>query len=91
MHVLCLGFAHLAVLFLVVLTIVVLIMNHLLWLYEQIIFLCELKFKFLKREIFAGDSLSIWEIEKLRSNTIKQHTVSSAFSCAKVVLFLIIF
>ncbi|CAA7396034.1 unnamed protein product [Spirodela intermedia] len=30
-----------------------------------------------------GDSLSIWEIEKLRSNTIKQHTVSSAFSCAK--------
>ncbi|XP_078433101.1 uncharacterized protein LOC144704529 isoform X2 [Wolffia australiana] len=30
-----------------------------------------------------GDPLAIWEIEKLRTNAIKHHTVSSAFSCAK--------
>lgn len=30
-----------------------------------------------------GDVESLWKIEKLRSDTYKQHTVKSAFSCAK--------
>uniref|UniRef100_A0A1D1YS65 Glycine--tRNA ligase 1, mitochondrial n=1 Tax=Anthurium amnicola TaxID=1678845 RepID=A0A1D1YS65_9ARAE len=30
-----------------------------------------------------GDAQSLWEIEKLRSIAVGQHTVSSAFSCAK--------
>ncbi|GLT99197.1 hypothetical protein SLE2022_166500 [Rubroshorea leprosula] len=30
-----------------------------------------------------GDTESLWRIEKLRSETVKQHSVSSGFSCAK--------
>lgn len=30
-----------------------------------------------------GDTESLWKIEKLRSVTVKQHSVTSAFSCAK--------
>lgn len=30
-----------------------------------------------------GDTESLWIIEKLRSETVKQHSVTSAFSCAK--------
>ncbi|PRQ39150.1 hypothetical protein RchiOBHm_Chr4g0421891 [Rosa chinensis] len=35
---------------------------------------------------FAGDVESLWEIEKLRSESQKQHTVVSGFSCAKGLL-----
>ncbi|GKU85537.1 hypothetical protein SLEP1_g203 [Rubroshorea leprosula] len=31
----------------------------------------------------TGDTESLWKIEKLRSETVKQHNVSSGFSCAK--------
>ncbi|KAJ6821871.1 adenyl cyclase [Iris pallida] len=31
----------------------------------------------------VGDTKSIWKIEKLRSATVKKHTVASVFSCAK--------
>jgi len=31
-----------------------------------------------------GDTKSLWTIEKLRSETMKQHTLATGFSCAKV-------
>ncbi|KAI6693119.1 hypothetical protein NL676_020829 [Syzygium grande] len=31
----------------------------------------------------VGDVESLWKIEKLRSESMKQHTVGSGFSCAK--------
>ncbi|KZV50678.1 hypothetical protein F511_29282 [Dorcoceras hygrometricum] len=33
-----------------------------------------------------GDTESLWEIEKWRSESMKQHTLSTAFSCAKGLL-----
>ncbi|KAI5397415.1 hypothetical protein KIW84_063287 [Lathyrus oleraceus] len=31
-----------------------------------------------------GDTESLWKIEKLRSDSMKQHTLATGFSCAKV-------
>ncbi|KAJ4722237.1 RING finger and CHY zinc finger domain-containing protein 1 isoform 1 [Melia azedarach] len=33
-----------------------------------------------------GDTASLWQIEKLRSESMKQHTLASGFSCAKGLL-----
>ncbi|KAK7348206.1 hypothetical protein VNO80_22756 [Phaseolus coccineus] len=33
-----------------------------------------------------GDTKSLWKIEKLRSDTMKQHTLATGFSCAKGLL-----
>ena len=34
--------------------------------------------------LFVGDTESLWKIEKLRSETMKQHTLATGLSCAKV-------
>jgi hypothetical protein len=34
--------------------------------------------------LFVGDTESLWKIEKLRSDSMKQHTLATGFSCAKV-------
>lgn len=34
--------------------------------------------------LFAGDTESLWKIEKLRSDSMKRHTLATGFSCAKV-------
>lgn len=36
---------------------------------------------------FIGDAEFLWKIEKLRSESVKQHTIASAISCAKVKFF----
>lgn len=36
----------------------------------------------------SGDTESLWKVDKLRSETYTQHTLSAAFSCAKVKTFL---
>lgn len=39
--------------------------------------------------LFIGDTGSLWRIEKLRSESMKQHTLVSGFSCAKVTNILV--
>lgn len=34
--------------------------------------------------LFVGDTESLWKIEKLRSDSMKQHTLATGFSCVKV-------
>lgn len=34
--------------------------------------------------LFVGDTESLWKIEKLRSDSMKKHTLATGFSCAKV-------
>lgn len=39
---------------------------------------------FLCQFSLSGDTESLWKVDKLRSETYNQHTLSTAFSCAKV-------
>ena len=36
---------------------------------------------------FVGDTESLWKIEKLRSEMMKQHSLRTGFSCAKVICY----
>lgn len=52
---------------------------------DYVFHLCGFIYINASNSIFVGDVQSIWKIEELRAKSVKQHTLETGFSCAKVI------